>query len=552
MRIRISHMLLAVIATAAPCLAGTLSVVSVEPALNALQAPTNSDITIHFNEPVNRSTVTPNSFWAFARWSGTISGQFSYTNNDQTVTLHPDKPFSNGELVMVILSHDLQAAGGSPFRSAGYSYQFWTRARVANMSFQQVDVLDTNLTGSESSVPYGGVATDYNNDGWLDLSLVNEVTADLRTFLNTGDGLGNFGPIVQPTAGLGFGGSPSEPADFNHDGNADICVANQGSNTLSVLLGNGDGTFAPQQVLSAGATPSGIAVLDADGDGDIDIVNTNRVSGNLSVFFNNGSGVFGTATFFDAGGDNERSITATDMDNDGILDLVVGTYNGQSILVDRGNGDGTFTHISTRSGVGFGWMLVAGDVNGDGNQDIAQANSNNNNGAILLGDGNGNLGAPQMYGADSFPLATDLADLDGDGDLDWITSAFGGDWFVFRNNGSGTFTFDQEMFSPQAASCSIPLDMDNDGDLDLALVDEIADLVLIMKNNGTAVPGDATGDAKVDLADTAIHYDCLAGPDVSTPPPGCTPTQFDNVDADGDFDVDLEDYRIMTNNVAEN
>ena len=128
-------------------------------------------------------------------------------------------------------------------------------------------------------------------------------------------------------------------------------------------------------------------------------------------------------------------------------------------------------------------MIVLGDVDADGDEDISVANSSNN-GAILRGDGAGNLGAPQVYATDPFALATDLGDLDGDGDLDWIIASFGGDWTLFLNDGTGTYVVDREIAAPEAASCSLMMDIDNDGDLDLALIDELADEVIVMENTG--------------------------------------------------------------------
>lgn len=143
-------------------------------------------------------------------------------------------------------------------------------------------------------------------------------------------------------------------------------------------------------------------------------------------------------------------------------------------------------------------MLVLGDVNGDGTEDVALVNGFDDLGAILLGDGQGGLGAPTTHATDPFCLATDLADLDGDGDLDWITASFNGDWFLFENNGSGSFTFDQALAATSAASCSLALDVDNDGDLDLALIDEIADEVVVMVHPGNPtaifIDGFETGD----------------------------------------------------------
>jgi hypothetical protein len=134
-------------------------------------------------------------------------------------------------------------------------------------------------------------------------------------------------------------------------------------------------------------------------------------------------------------------------------------------------------------------MINTGDVNGDGHEDVASANSDSNNGAILWGTGLGYLLPPVTSPTDPFPLATDLGDLDGDGDLDWITSSFFGDWNLFLNNGGqqggqpGTFTFDTNFPAAEAASCALFLDFDNDNDLDLALIDEIADEVILIRNN---------------------------------------------------------------------
>jgi len=191
------------------------------------------------------------------------------------------------------------------------------------------------------------------------------------------------------------------------------------------------------------------------------------------------------------------------MNNDGIGDLVIGARAGK-IIVKLGVGDGTFGPPLVQNSGGAVWMIGVADLNGDGLEDVASANSNNNNGAILLGIGDGNLAAPVLYAADPFPLATDVADLDGDGDLDWILSSFNGDWRLFLNTGLGVFTLLQELPSSQAASCSIPVDLDNDGDIDLALIDELADELVICRNSGYTPLGDLNLDGQIEGADLGI------------------------------------------------
>ncbi len=518
--------------------AGELTVLSVEPVARSLQAPVDTPITVRFDRAVDRdSVIDGQSFVAFGRWSGSVAGAFHFTDDDQTVILLPDQPFSAGEAVMVILSHDLQAADGSFLRSAGYSFQFWTQARSADMDFVEIAVMSTRTTPGETTQSYGGIATDLNGDRFCDITIVNEDTGDLRVFMNQADRSGLYDDFIEPPFPVNDRASPSEPADFNRDGIPDICVANINTHSVSILLGVGDGTFHPQQEVAVGAAPRGIAVLDVDGDGDVDIVNTNSGSSNLSVLLNDGSGVFGPPTFFEGGSSGEWALAAADMNEDGILDLVIGAQSGQKIMVSLGNGDGTFTTASIQNANGLVWMLVCGDVNGDGHEDVAAVNSFSNRGVILIGDGRGGLAPPQSYSLDPFALATDLGDLDGDGDLDWVTSSFNGDWRVFTNDGLGNFTFFQEVDATQAASCALLFDFDNDGDLDMGLIDELADVVVLMKNSGTApVLGDFDDDCHIDLSDFEAFQDCLSGPGV------CAAAGCEVMDFEDDCDVDLDDF----------
>jgi len=476
------------ITLAAPAGAQNLTVTAVSPTSNTIVAPVDSAIAITFDQPVDRASITDRSFWAFGRWSGRATGTFSFSDGDRVVTLTPDFPFSAGETVMVILSHDIRSAGNEPLRSAGYSHLFWTRAQPAGLQFEAVQTLSTRSNPNTRTRAYGALATDLNGDRFLDLTTINEDSADLRVFLNKAEGNCELHPFSGPYP-VNRRASPNEPSDFNHDGFADVCVANINTNTISVVLGRGDGTFQPQTQYTVGGAPRGIAVLDVNGDGHADIVNTNSSSSNLSILVNRGDGTFNAPVFFEGGGSGEYGLAAADMNEDGILDLVASAVNSSRMVVLTGNGDGTFTLASTQSSGGYTWMIALGDVNGDGHVDVAGCNAfSPGSGVILLGDGAGNLGSPTSYVTDEFPLATDLGDLDGDGDLDWINSSFSGDWSLHVNDGSGRFLFHREFAATSAASCSTMFDADNDGDLDLALIDELDDTVQILRHVGAA-PG---------------------------------------------------------------
>jgi hypothetical protein len=471
-------------------LIGELQVVSTSPVRHRGHVPRNTTVSVTFDRPLQTATVNASTFRVYGRWSGQAEGVLGFSNGGRTVTLVPDRTFSGGETVYVNLGRSILATDGSPLRSAGYAYQFtaaaggpWKGSRGAP-PFTQIGTLVVRSTPNVTTRAYGGLGSDFDRDGWLDLAIVNEDSGDLRVFKNRGDGSGLYDAFLQPPTPIGDVASPNEPGDFNNDGLPDAATANVADNTVSIVLGRGDGTFDPQQVVAVGGQPHGLVVFDADGDGDPDIATANTAGNNVSLLLNGGNGVFGPATSFDSGGNGEYSLGAGDMNNDGIYDLVVGTRNDQLIHVLAGNGNGTFTPISSRGAGGFTWMLALGDVDGDHNLDVATGNGGSGNGAILKGNGAGALGPAAVVAAAGSIVASDLGDLDGDGDLDWVLSSFGASrWLVYRNNGAGVMTPYQTYLAPQAASCAVFLDFDNDSDLDLALVDEVADVVHLMRNN---------------------------------------------------------------------
>jgi len=163
---------------------------------------------------------------------------------------------------------------------------------------------------------------------------------------------------------------------------------------------------------------------------------------------------------------------------------VVGAQQDQRVVTLRNLGNGSFAPLGTREAGGGPWMLVTGDLDGDGHEDVATVNGLSNTAAVLRGDGRGGLGAPAVHPIDPFGLASDLGDLDGDGDLDWVTSSYRGDWRLFENRG-GTLVVAGEIAPRTASSCALPFDADGDGDLDLALIDEEADEVIVLHNGAS-------------------------------------------------------------------
>ena len=462
-------------------------VVSTSPVKNHFAAA-NTAVSITFDQPILPASITTSSLRVFGRSTGTATGPVAFSNANQTVTLTPSRAFSAGETVYVNLSHDVLAADSTPLRSAGYMFQFTVSTQPASRSFSQIDSMSNRIGGNQTRI-YGAVQADLDHDGWIDLATVNEVSGDLRVFMNKGDGSGLYHPFLTPPYPIGLEASPNEPADFDNDGKIDIVASATDGGGVWIAHGNGDGTFGGTQHVLTGSEPHGVAVLDVDGDGDFDIVDAVEGDDHLALLLNDGAGNFGPPTFFDSGCSGEWALGQADMNGDGIFDLVTGCVNDKKAVVLLGNGDGTFTPLPPVSAGGAPWQVALGDVDGDGDIDAAFANSTDANGGLLRNDGSGTLGPVVTVPMPAHTPASDLGDLEGDGDLDWVLSSFGaGLWRIYVNDGAGNFAFDQDIPAPSNPSCAVLLDFDNDGDLDMALSDEIADVVLLMQNGPTVSP----------------------------------------------------------------
>ena len=279
---------------------------------------------------------------------------------------------------------------------------------------------------------YSVAAADFNGDGRADVAVANFGNSNISVLLGNGDG------TFQPAADYGAGGSPQSTVigDFNGDGNLDLAAVNL-SGGINVLLGNGDGTFNPPVGYMTDGGPAGAATGDFNGDGNYDLVVAGH-SGKVSVLMGNGDGTFQQFVSYSMeAGSQLANVAVGDFNGDGIADLAVTENMYGNVYILLGNGDGTFRKPATYSVGESPDGIVVSDFNGDGKADLAVALTAGNV-AVFLGNGDGTFQPPAGYGTSLDTSGLAVADIDADGIPDIVTTG-GGLVYVMLGAGDGTF-----------------------------------------------------------------------------------------------------------------
>jgi hypothetical protein len=416
------------------------------------------------------------------------------------------------------------------------------------------------LTATLSPSTATGTVTFYNGVTVLETEPLSSGQAALKTVMlpsgtlsilarYNGDGSDlpalspPFEQTVNAVAGSGFAAAVNYAAgtmplymaagDFNGDGNVDLAVATDVNNSsVSILMGNGDGTFKAPVSYATGENVYWVAVGDFNGDGIPDLV----VSGSsltaeywgLAVLIGNGDGTFQLpTTYYYESGYMPLTVAVADFNGDGIADLVslnqsTGGTGFILATVYLGHGDGTFQSalVRTTSGpVGSGYSLGVGDFNGDGIPDIAMLGYSTLDIFIGNGDGTFKTGLSSNITSAAYPFV--VADLNGDGKTDLAFST-GTGVSVVLGNGDGTFQAAASYGSFLLPRVLVTADFNGDGTPDIALdswntataPDSLAS-VLLGNGGGTlqspvsyaagtnsygVVAADFNGDGRADLA----------------------------------------------------
>ncbi|MCX6122023.1 MAG: FG-GAP-like repeat-containing protein [Ignavibacteriales bacterium] len=478
-------------------------IIGYSPGCNRIDVLKNATIAVTFDKDIDQATISSSSICI----NGTQSGKHIFTQNynssTKTLTLYPDVQFRVGEIITVTATRRIKNLSGDSFAHA-LTWSFTIKTNTASGIFTQTS------TPGVGNDPQSVVAGDFDRDGDIDLAVANNTSNTVSILLNNGSG--TF--IQSSTPAVGYTPNSITAGDFDGDGDLDLAVVNNVSGTISILLNNGSGIFTKSSTVSVGSDPKSVTAGDFDGDGDIDLAVANYSSNSVSILLNNGSGIF-TQTSTPAVGNNPQSVTAGDFDGDGDIDLAVANSNSNTVSILLNNGSGTFTQSST-TGVGpVPWSITSGDFNGDGYLDLAVTNDGNpNTVSILLNNGSGTFILSSSLSVGGTPRSITASDLDGDGDIDLAVACNYGSNIaaIFINNGSGTFT---QSFRPGVGGstpCSITaVDFDGNGTIDLASVNSISNTVIIL-SNGSITPTTLLGEYATD-ANTVLlmHMDEAAG-----------------------------------------
>lgn len=364
---------------------------------------------------------------------------------------------------------------------------FATSIRAAD--FAPFNTLTTNVGATDPTAVASG---DLNGDNIPDLVVANNGSGQVSIFLGQAGNLGTFGAAANVDVGINGTASARRPAsvaigDVVGDSNPDIVVAVAGDDRVTILTGDGTGVFTSGTNINlvTGNDPRSVTLGDVDNDTDLDIIVANfnaqvPVGGGdtVSVLVNdNGADTFSEPNGPFAANTRPFAVTFGDANDDTIPDIVVTNFNSTTVSILAGANDGTFAAPATVTVGAAPHGVTIGDPNGDGHPDLAVANSGDGTVSVVLADTMGGFNAQVTYTVGASPRAVAFRDIDDvSTDLDLVVvSATGNNISVLPGNGTGAFTNASATtdFAAGTAPTSLAVaDFDGDLNLDVAVANE--------------------------------------------------------------------------------
>ncbi|WP_446379639.1 Ig-like domain-containing protein [Coleofasciculus sp. D1-CHI-01] len=404
-------------------------------------------------------------------------------NTDGTVTYNPGTAFQSlvaGETATDTFSYSLSDGNGGSDTAV-------VTVTVTGIDEPDIPVFFSDATNfAVGDNPYGegmGIA-DFNLDGNLDIAVANLSSNNVSVLL--GNGNGSFSPANN----FGISNNPFSVAvgDFNGDEKPDFAVTRTIDGKVSVRLGDGAGGFSSAGDFNVGTNPHQVVVGDFNSDNKLDLAVANWGSKNVSVLLGNGLGGFSGATNFGVG-TNPRQVAVADFNSDSHPDIVVSNWGSNTVSVLLGNGSGNFSPATNFTVGTHPGSVAVGDFNADNQLDLAVANIGSNNVSILLGNGSGGFGVATHFAAGTGPRDITVADFNADGKLDIATTNQDANTVsILLGNGLGNFS---ETLQLDVGSNPIGMnigDFNNDSKPDLAVANFGSDTVSIILNTSNFPP----------------------------------------------------------------
>lgn len=477
------------------------SVQDVQPNQNSVVAQATDTVSVEFESPITVPSTTDTISVSGSRF-GTYDGTVAVSPS--SIEFISDCPFRPGETVTVTVPAGV-GGPGDPF-----VWQFTVRSEYGQGQFSPEDTV--RVSGADAqfeprklgtitvpSTPYAGYL---NDDLRGDVAVVNQETESVTVRYGAELDGSSAQTVSVPGATTLAGG------DINGDGRPDLVTAHTFEDSLGVVVNNGSeappgvvvnngGTFQLDGKIPTGARPTDIVVADLNGNGAQDLAVTPFGENSVYVHLNenNGRGEFRPPQVYDSGA-GPSSIAARDIDNDGDLDLLVGSTGDQTIEWLENDGAAGFTQSGS---IDLGFVpstLVANDVvgndgstTGDGWVDIIVTGQEGNQTLLYENDGTPsfNFTERSISSPDEPATGTALADIDGregEYDLDLISGYRSSFEIGISENNSNNGYAGSETFTASNPVGVVGLDVDRDGDQDIVSFNTTGKVSQLFKNEG--------------------------------------------------------------------
>lgn len=497
---------LLILALTPAALAQGPTITAVSPAANTSAATGTSPVTVTFSQPLTAGSAAALKVYSAQRGGLRTRGATPALASGNALTFTPSAyPFLPGETLFSTIARTAASSAGA-----------LAKARVVQFTVAAGGTGQGNFQpGAEAAVGQGaqGVAVgDVDGDGDLDLLTANSGGGTVSIRLNGGDALGSNTGLFSGNQEVAVGSNPTAVVlgDVDGDGDLDLLAVNTSSATVSVRLNSGLGVFSGSQNVAVGNNPLGVAVGDMDGDGDLDLATANTASNTISVRLNGGDATGSNTGQFS--GSQEVPVSSSpfglslgDVDADGDLDLLAASGSSTvSVRLNGGDASGSNSGLfSGNQSVAVGSLplgVALGDVNGDGHPDLLTANYTGGTVSVRLNQGGSSTGqfsGSQEVAVGNAPRGLALGDVDGDGDLDLLTTNESNDAISLRlNNGQGQFSGGRSVpVGRQPLGLALG-DLDGDGDLDVLTANEGRATVSVRLNGGTGPLASRSGAAR--------------------------------------------------------